>query len=47
MLIALTDDPEIYHGAAVGLQVVGRRLQEERVLGLSEVIGKAIAQSSL
>ena len=43
---ALTDDPEIYHGAAVGLQVVGRRLQEERVLELTELIGEAIARST-
>ncbi|KAL1960109.1 hypothetical protein VTO42DRAFT_281 [Malbranchea cinnamomea] len=31
-------DPEIYHGAPVGLQLVGRRLQEEKMLALAEYI---------
>lgn len=38
-------DPEIYHGAHVAVQLVGRRLQEERVLALSEYVGEAIAES--
>ena len=40
----MIDDPEIYHGASVGVQVIGRRLQEERVLALAELIGEAIAR---
>ena len=32
------DDPELFHGMPVGVQIVGRRLQEERVLALSEVV---------
>ena len=35
-------DPEIYHGAHVAIQLVGRRLQEEKVLALAEHIGRAI-----
>lgn len=38
-------DPEIYHGAHIAVQLVGRRLQEEKVLALSEYIGGAIAES--
>ena len=38
-------DPEIYHGAHVAVQLVGRRLQEEKVLALSEYVGGAIAES--
>ena len=38
-------DPEIYHGAHVAVQLVGRRLQEEKVLALSEYIGEAISGS--
>ena len=38
-------DPEIYHDAHVAVQLVGRRLQEEKVLALAEYIGGAIAQS--
>ena len=35
-------DPEIYHGAPVAIQLVGRRLQEEKVLAIAEYIGGAI-----
>lgn len=35
-------DPEIYHGAHVAIQLVGRRLQEEKVLAIAEHIGGAI-----
>ncbi|KAF9697882.1 hypothetical protein EKO04_004431 [Ascochyta lentis] len=35
-------DPQIYDGAHVGLQVVGRRLQEEKILAVAEYIGKLI-----
>ena len=37
-------DPELYHGAHVAVQLVGRRLQEEKVLALSEYVGRAIAE---
>lgn len=36
------DDPDIYDGAHVGVQVVGRRLQEEKVLALAEYLGDAV-----
>lgn len=35
-------DPEMYHGAEVSVQLVGRRLQEEKMLGLAEYIGAAL-----
>lgn len=38
----LSYDPAIYHGAYVSLQVVGRRLQEEKILSLAEHIGKLV-----
>ena len=37
-------DPELYHGAHVAVQLVGRRLQEEKVLALSEYVGGAVAE---
>ncbi len=37
-----SDDPAIYDGAHVSLQLVGRRLQEEKVLALTEHLGNAI-----
>jgi Asp-tRNA(Asn)/Glu-tRNA(Gln) amidotransferase A subunit family amidase len=30
-----TDDPEIYDGAHVSLQIVGKRLQEEKMLAIA------------
>jgi len=37
-------DPEIYDGAHVSLQLVGRRLQEEKVLAMTEIIGDALGK---
>lgn len=39
-----TDDAETYDGAPVGIQLVGRRLQEEKMLTLAGYIGGEIAQ---
>ncbi|KAK8038244.1 amidase [Apiospora phragmitis] len=36
------DDAAIYHGAPVGVQVVARRLEEEKVLALGEVLSNAL-----
>lgn len=36
-------DAAFYHGAPVSLQVVGRRLEEEKVLEMTEVIADALA----
>lgn len=40
-----SDDAEIYDGAHVAVQLVGRRLQEEKVLALAEHVGGAIKAS--
>ncbi|KAJ6786038.1 hypothetical protein PWT90_06572 [Aphanocladium album] len=37
-------DAELYHGAPVGLQLVGRRLQEEKVLALTELVVDGLAK---
>ncbi|PSS22276.1 hypothetical protein M430DRAFT_274638 [Amorphotheca resinae ATCC 22711] len=37
-------DPEIYDGAHVSIQVVGRRFQEEKVLALTEILGDALGK---
>lgn len=37
-----TYDPEIYHGAPVAVQFVGRRLQEEKMLALAGLFGDAV-----
>lgn len=40
------DDAESYDGAPVGVQLVGRRLQEEKMLTIAEYLGKEIAQDA-
>jgi amidase len=35
-------DAEFYHGAPVSLQVVGKRLEEEKVLEMTAVIADAL-----
>lgn len=37
-----TYDPEIYDGAHVSIQLVGRRLQEEKMLALAKYVGDAL-----
>jgi amidase len=37
-------DPKIYQGAHVSLQVVGRRLQEEKMLAVAEYVGGVIGK---
>lgn len=37
-----TDDPEIYDGAHVGLQLVGRRLQEEKMIAIAKYLSDAL-----
>ncbi|KAF1850388.1 amidase [Cucurbitaria berberidis CBS 394.84] len=37
-------DPEIYDGAHVSLQIVGRRLQEEKMLAVAEYVGKLLGK---
>lgn len=35
-------DPDFYHGAPVSLQLAGRRLEEEKVLEMLEIIEAAL-----
>lgn len=39
-------DARRMHGLPVGIQIVGQRLQEEKVLGYMSIIEEALAQSS-
>jgi amidase len=40
--LILEDDAEAYHGAPVAVQVVGRRLTEERIMAIAEEIGRLL-----
>ncbi|KAL4936341.1 Acetamidase [Aspergillus oleicola] len=35
-------DPDAYHGAPIALQVIGRRLSEERTLAVAEEVGRVL-----
>lgn len=36
------DNPEAYHGAPVAVQVIGRRLTEERIMAIAEELGRLL-----
>jgi len=36
-------DPDVQQGTPVGLQLVGRRLQEEKIIGMVELLSTALA----
>jgi amidase len=44
---AVHDDyePDIYDGASIAVQIIGRRLQEEYIIGLAEQVGRALTSS--
>ncbi|GAQ45822.1 hypothetical protein AtubIFM57143_006306 [Aspergillus tubingensis] len=35
-------DPEIYHGAPIGLQLIGRRLEEEKIITIAEYLSDKV-----
>lgn len=37
-------DPEFYHGSPVSLQLAGKRLEEEKVLEMVEIVTDALQQ---
>ena len=41
----ILDDPEVYHGGPVGLQLVGRKLREEDVLEMAEILETALKKA--
>lgn len=43
LTIISVDDPELEHGTPVGMQLVGRRFQEEKIICLVELISEALA----
>ncbi|EHK97221.1 putative Acetamidase [Glarea lozoyensis 74030] len=43
-MIHKTYDPELFDGAHVGVQIVGRRFQEEKILTITEILGHALGR---
>ncbi len=42
MILTPVDDPEAYHGAPIAVQIIGRRLTEERTMAIAEEIGRLL-----
>ncbi len=42
MLISLSDDPDVYHGGPVGVQVVARKFEEEKILAIAAIVNAAL-----
>lgn len=40
--VLCVDDPEIFHGMPVGLQLVGKTLEEEAVLAMTGIVVEAL-----
>jgi hypothetical protein len=40
--VLIVDEPEKYEGGPVGLQVIGRRYEEEKVLDILEIIAQTL-----
>lgn len=41
-LIGYIDNPDIQHGTPVGIQIVGRRFQEEKLIAIAELFEDAL-----
>ncbi|KAK6951447.1 hypothetical protein Daesc_007982 [Daldinia eschscholtzii] len=39
-----SDDPKAYHGSPAGVQIIGRRLSEEHLLEMAQVVVDALRQ---
>ena len=44
MIYPITDEPETFKNAPVAVQLVGRTLEEEAVIGMAEVVDSALKQ---
>ena len=44
-VLSLSDDPELFHGLPIGLQLVGRTLEEEAVIAMTEIVDRALKDS--
>jgi amidase len=42
LIVLMLDNPEVYHGGPVAVQVVGRRLREEQTLEIAEIVSNTL-----
>lgn len=41
------DDPEVYHGGPVGVQIVARKFEEEKVWAVAKIIHTALEKAGV
>lgn len=42
--VTYLDDPELYHGAPIGVQLVARKFEEEKILAIAEIVTAALQE---
>lgn len=42
VLTSASDDPEIYHGGPVGVQLVARKFEEEKIWAIAKIVVAAL-----
>jgi Asp-tRNA(Asn)/Glu-tRNA(Gln) amidotransferase A subunit family amidase len=42
LTVVVSDDPEIYHGAPVGVQLVARKFEEEKIPAIAGIVTSAL-----
>ena len=47
LVVYIADDPELFHGLPVGLQLIGRTQEEEGVIALTEVVDRALKAQTM
>jgi Asp-tRNA(Asn)/Glu-tRNA(Gln) amidotransferase A subunit family amidase len=43
LIVPFSDDPDVFDGAPANVMIVGRSLEEEKVLALAQVLVDALA----
>ena len=42
-----TDNAEVYHGAPVGLQLIGRRYEEEKIWAIAKIVERVLEREGI
>lgn len=45
VLTLTSDDPEIYHGGPVGVQLVARKFEEEKIWAIAKIVVAALEKT--
>ena len=47
LMKAATDDPDVYHGAPVGIQIVGRKYEEEKIWAIAKIVERILEREGI